>query len=124
MSVPGRTRSARRRLGALVLALLAAALIALPAGGATAGETATASQAKRVDIKGFAFKPKTLRVGAGARVTFKNNDRARHNATRRGSFRTGNLRKGQSKTIRFKKRGTFRYHCTIHPFMRGKIFVK
>jgi plastocyanin len=25
--------------------------------------------------------------------------------------------------VRFNQKGTFRYHCKIHPFMRGKIVV-
>ena len=110
-------------LAALGLALLALAWSA-GSGANAAGTTATASKAKRVAIKGFAFQPKTLRVAKGTRVVFKNSDRARHNATRRGSFRTGNLKKGESASVRFNRKGTFRYHCTIHPFMKGKIVVK
>ena len=93
-------------------------------GASAAGASATASQTKRVAIRGFAFRPKTLRVPRGTRVVFKNSDRARHNATRPGSFRTGNLKKGESAGVRFKRKGTFRYHCTIHPFMKGKIVVE
>lgn len=123
--------SAIARIGWRGLAALAAVGAVLLAtgwaagdGATTAGATATASKTKRVAIKGFAFRPKTLRVPRGTKVVFKNSDRARHNATRRGSFRTGNLKKGQSATVRFKRKGTFRYICTIHPSMKGKIVVK
>lgn len=108
------------------LVAVAAVAIAPPVGGAADGETATAtaSKAKRVNIKGFAYKPKTLRVKRGTRVTFKNLDSARHNAVSRGRFTTGTLRRGKAATVRFKKRGTYRFICTFHPFMKGKVVVR
>jgi len=126
MTVFGRVVSGRRALALLAGAAVALALFVAPGDGSAAGATATASKAKLVKIKGFAYKPKTLRVRRGARVTFKNLDRARHNAVARGKrrFSTGTLRRGNSKTIRFKRRGTYSYLCTFHPFMRGKIVVK
>lgn len=124
MTVIGRIRWR----GWLALAALATALLAsawsVGEGAADAAPAATASKTKRVSIKGFAFRPKTLRVSRGTRVVFKNLDIARHNATGRGGVRTGNLKKGQSAGVRFKRKGTFRYHCTIHPFMKGKVVVK
>lgn len=118
-------RHARSRLWlATAIAAVALALVAAPGQGAAA--TASAGKVNRVKIEDFAFKPKTLRIKRGAAVTFKNLDGTRHTATRRGKgkFDTGTLRRGQSKTIRFKRRGTFRFLCTFHPFMRGKIVVK
>lgn len=119
---------ARKRWCAAPLALTAVlvALVVLPGEGGATGSTATASKTKRVSIKGFAYKPKTLKVKRGARVTFKNLDRARHNAVARGKrrFSTGTLTRGKAKTIRLKRRGTYSYLCTFHPFMRGKIVVK
>lgn len=126
MTLSGRDASGPWALALLAVAAVALALIAAPGDSAAAGVTATASKAQRVSIKGFAFKPKTLRIRRGARVTFKNFDGARHNAVARGQrrFSTGTLRRGDSKTIRFKRRGTYSYLCTFHPFMRGKIVVK
>lgn len=108
-----------------VLAIAALALLGAPGGGAAESGTATASKGKlkRVNIKGFAYRPKTVRVRRGTRVRFKNRDRARHDAVDRGQFSTGTLRRGKARTIRFTKRGTFRYICTFHPFMRGKVVV-
>lgn len=107
----------------LAAAILATALVTGGA-GAAAGETAAASATKSVNIKNFAFRPKTLTVSRGTTVRFKNSDRARHTATRRGGFDTGIIRSGRSATVRFKRKGRFGYICDLHPFMKGTIVVK
>ncbi|HEX6780857.1 MAG TPA: cupredoxin domain-containing protein [Solirubrobacterales bacterium] len=114
----------RPRLWILValVALLVAALAA--SGGSAAEPTAEASGAKAVSIVSFAFKPGTLKVKRGSRVTFSNTSNTTHTATRGGSFDTKGIAPGKSKTIQFNKRGSFAYHCKIHPFMKGKIVVE
>src|SRR6476659_1824562 len=107
----------------LALAALAVAGFAATSGGA-AEPTAAASAAKTVSIVNFAFKPGTLKVKRGARVTFANTANTTHTATKAGSFDTKGIAPGKSKTVRFNKRGTFAYHCKIHPFMKGKIVVE
>jgi plastocyanin len=92
---------------------------ALASGGATASK---ARAAKSVRIQGFAYHGATTRVKAGTRVTFSNMDRAPHTATGRG-FNTGTIAPGGKKSVTFKRKGTFRYHCTIHPDMHGKVIV-
>lgn len=78
-----------------------------------------------VAIENFAFNPKTLNIKAGSAVTFTNNDDVAHTATADdGSFDTGLLSKGQSKTITFDKKGTYPYFCTPHPKMRATITVE
>ena len=117
--MPGRRR-------AVTVAVAAALGLSLAGFGDTlagADQGATASRTARVKIAGFAYKPATLRVARGTRVTFVNADGATHTATRGGSFTTGRIRPGRAATIRFARKGTFRYHCTIHPFMRGKVIV-
>ena len=105
-----------------LVALLVAGSAASKGGAAEA--TAGASAAKSVSIVNFAFKPGTLKVKRGARVTFANTANTTHTATRAGSFDTKNIAPGKSKTVQFDKRGTFAYHCKIHPFMKGKIVVE
>lgn len=107
---------------ALVIAAATVLLIAGDKGSAASG--ATASAAKSVDINHFAFHPGTLRVKQGARVAFVNSSNVTHTATRAGSFNTGHIKPGKSVTIHFKTKGTFAYHCNIHPFMHGKIVVE
>lgn len=106
--------------------LVATAAVLLIAGdkGSASGATATASGATQVDIANFAFHPHTLRVKRGARVAFVNSSKVAHTATRAGSFDTGHIKPGTSVVVRFKSKGTFAYHCMIHPFMHGKIVVE
>lgn len=76
-------------------------------------------------IADFKYKPKTITVKAGQSVTWKNTDSSNHTATAdKGSFDTGNLQKGDSKSISFSKPGTFKYHCNYHPFMHGTVVVR
>lgn len=110
---------------AFVLAVAAATVLLIAGGkGSAAGAGATASAATSVDINHFAFHPPTLRVRQGARVAFVNSSNVTHTATRAGSFNTGHIKPGKSVTVRFNQKGTFAYHCNIHPFMHGKIVVE
>jgi len=103
--------------------VLAAALAASQAAPAAAPGPATASGSKTVDINHFAFHPPTLNVAKGTRVVFSNSSGTAHTATDRGVFDSGHIRPGHSFAVRFERRGTFSYHCTIHTFMHGKIVV-
>lgn len=105
---------------ALVFGLL---LIGIHSTGATAGGTATASKGATVGINHFAFHPPTLTIAKGSQVTFANSSNVTHTATRGGAFDTGFIKPGKSVAVRFKQKGTFAYHCEIHPEMRGKIIV-
>jgi plastocyanin len=102
-----------------IAALLAVAALAV-IGGTSAGARATRS----VGIANFKFQPKTLHVRAGSKVDFSNESRVTHTATRAGAFDTGNIRPGKSILVKFTQKGTFAYHCTIHPFMHGTIIVE
>lgn len=114
-----------RQMLAIVLAVIAFGLALAGSGGSggAADETAHASRTATVDIVSFAYKPPTLTIGAGSKVVFSNTSGTAHTATRKGSFTTGRIKAGKSVSIRFSRQGTFRYHCTIHPFMKGKIVV-
>src|SRR4051794_38857537 len=110
----------RRRFG-LALALAAAAL-SLVGLRAAAGQTAsaTASGAKTVRIANFKYHPTPLTVSAGTEVDFSNASGVTHTATGK-AFDTGDIRPGKSAAVTLRKPGTYAFHCTIHPFMHGKI---
>ncbi len=110
---------------AAVLALVAFGLALAAARGeiAAGGETARASKTATVKIEDFAFRPATLKIAPGSKVVFSNTGGVTHTATRDGGFDTGRIRPGKTATVSFKQKGTFRYHCTIHSSMRGKIVV-
>lgn len=114
--------SRARRALLIALAVVGMAFAALWSANAS-GETATASATKSVKIANFAFAPGKLTVNAGTKVAFNNSDPSAHTATGKG-FDTGTIRKGKTKSVTFSKKGTFAYHCSIHPTMKGTIVVK
>jgi plastocyanin len=110
-------RSWRWTAAAAALAMMLLALLGLR------GELASAA-GKQVEIENLAYKPKTLHVARGTRVVFENRDNVAHTVTRKGSFDSGSISPGGSFAVRFKHRGRFRFHCSIHPFMHGKVVVR
>lgn len=109
-----------------LLTLVLGSLLSIQAASLAQGDggTAQTSATKTVSIKGFAYKPATLTVSKGTTVRFANGDRVPHTATRNGGFNTKRIGPGKSASVRFNRAGTFRYHCTIHPTMRGKVVVQ
>lgn len=108
----------------LAAAAMALALLGLRSELASAGGDARASAAKSVDIAHFAFHPKSLTIGTGTTVRFTNSSKIAHTATRRGAFNTGHIAPGTTISVTFNHKGTFAYHCSIHPFMHGTIVVQ
>lgn len=90
-------------------------------------ETAPSGQARKaekVEIAEFAYSPDPVVVQVGGKVTWKNNDNPPHTATAKdGSFDTGIIKTGKTKSVTFKEVGTFAYYCTVHPFMHGTVEV-
>jgi plastocyanin len=113
----------RPRRSTLALGFCLVLCLLLLPGGGSAGANATASASKQVSIVNFAFKPGTLRVKRGAGVAFANTADTTHTASS-GSFDTKRIAPGKTVTVKFNKRGTFAYHCKIHPFMKGKVVVE
>ena len=101
------------------------AVLALAAlqGGHASGATATASGAKSVGIDHFAFHPPTQRVKRGGSIAFANSSNTTHTATGAG-FDTKRIAPGETVLVHFNQKGTFAYHCKIHPFMKGKVVVE
>lgn len=77
-------------------------------------------------IQDFSFKPADITVQAGSEITWTNEDSAEHTATADDLdvFDTGSIRQGERGTATFEDIGTLRYHCAIHPNMRGSITVE
>ncbi|HSV68008.1 MAG TPA: cupredoxin family copper-binding protein [Mycobacteriales bacterium] len=126
----------RRRIG-LTAAALATVAVATgcgstgtPAAGggssASSGPAGTAGTAgPAVTVRNFTFMPRNLTVPVSTTVTWTFADSAVHNASAAdGSFRSENLKGGQTYKFTFTKAGTYQYICTIHQFMTGTITVK
>jgi len=115
-------QSARTRL--YLLALLAVstlsgwmlvARVASPAG----------RMAATIEIKGFAYAPRTITIAVGTTVTWRNLDPEPH-TVRSGDelVRSGALDQDETYSVRFDKPGTYHYGCSIHPQMSGTITVQ
>jgi plastocyanin len=77
-----------------------------------------------VNIANMAFSPASYTVKAGITVTWTNNDNMTHTVTANdSSFSSGNIAMGSSYSKTFSVAGTYPYHCTIHPGMKGSIIV-
>ena len=76
-----------------------------------------------VVIKNFAFKPVTLRIGAGTEVTWANADAAPH-IIKSDMFESERLAQGQSWSHKFDSAGSYDYFCAIHPSMKGRVIVE
>ena len=88
-----------------------------------------ASQAagKTVKLQNISFSPKSLSVSRGTTVTFKwLDDRTAHNVVSKGTkrFRSIATRETGSQSRKFSKAGAYRYVCTLHPGMSGRITVR
>jgi plastocyanin len=121
-----------------VIASLAAlaTLAVLVAGCGGSGDTSPATQSggstqhaalsgDSLTISNFKFAPVSVTVSRGARVTVANHDTTAHTATADDghSFDTGDIDPGSSATVSLSKAGTYKYHCSIHPFMHGTLVV-
>jgi plastocyanin len=97
--------------------------LAVGVGGVSAAATRPAvTPTASVKIVNFRYKPRLLTVAAGTQVTWTNYDGTGHNVVfkRFGSDVLGN---GETYSHTFKNAGTYRYHCTLHFDMKGKVVV-
>jgi plastocyanin len=120
--------------------LLFAAVVAVVLACGCAGNpsptpaTPASSQApggNAVTVQNFAFSPANLQVAKGTTVTWTNRDAAEHQVASDaagtipagGLFQSPALPDGGAYSFTFNDVGTFPYHCTIHPSMKGTITV-
>ncbi len=118
-----------KRLLLLAALSLVAMLIFVSVAGAhkqaTNAVEAQKQAKKTVLIKDFRFSPAKIAVEKGTKVTWVNRDEASHTVTaNNGAFSSRVLDKGETFSKTFRHRGVFRYHCEIHPDMRGSVVVK
>jgi plastocyanin len=113
------------------LALAAAACGGSPA--PTTGTTASVgptpagcsgSGGDAVSIANLAFNPISIAISAGGTVTWTNNDNTTHTVTFDAGPDCGRVSVGATVSRTFDTVGTFTYHCTIHPSMKGTVVVE
>ncbi len=80
-----------------------------------------------VDIKNFAFSPATITIKKGSKVTWTNQDSAKHDVTpveTSENFEASELlARGESYSYTFDTVGTYDYICSPHPYMKAKVVV-
>ena len=77
-----------------------------------------------VSIENMKFNPDSLEITAGDTVEWTNNDDRDHNVTAKdGSFKSDNLRTGDTFKYTFKKAGKYPYACSLHPRMKAMVVV-
>ena len=80
--------------------------------------------ANEVWIQGMAFVPSSITVSAGTTITWTNKDGMTHTVTSDAAlFDSGNIGSGKAYSHNFATAGTYKYHCSIHPTMLGKVIV-
>jgi plastocyanin len=127
----------------MLVAIVAVALVIVGAIGinhksnnssSTSNTSSTSSNSNQtttsgsVGIKNMMFTPSQISVNKGATVTWTNDDNTTHTVTddlnNVGGPASGNIEPGSTYSFTFNKTGSFQYHCSIHPSMRGTIVVK
>ena len=104
--------------------VLVVAVLAAFSASAVAGAAAPAPAPAEVAIPARLYSPADLDVLVGTSVTWRNSDHTAHTVTQDDDvFDSGQIGTGETFTQVFAKLGAFRYHCTIHKFMRGTVRV-
>jgi plastocyanin len=111
---------------ALAAAVLSVAL-AMPATALASREvptrSLTTSRVRMIDRTRNVFRPGTVTIDRGDRVRWVNRGDVAHTATF-ARWDSGTVPPGGSASHRFRRSGTFRYHCLIHPEMTGTVIVR
>ncbi len=118
-------------IGIVLLALVGIYFVVFGIGGGNEGDSIPSGntespQTHNIEIKVFAFRPKSLTIRKGDTVVWTNMDFIKHTATSDSGIELDSvlLGKGESYSHTFNEAGTYDYHCTPHPYMKGTIIVE
>ena len=92
---------------------------------ATGGSAAASTRA--VVLRDIDFKPHTVKLHRGDSVRWRWDDGdTSHNVTSRGKarFKSSTTKSTGTYVVRFRRAGTYRYVCTLHPGMAGRVVVR
>lgn len=131
--------SPRRRAGKMKTLILVSALAIIVAVGmfgascggttatsaTTAGTPTSAAGGARVVMKNLAFDPATVTIKVGQSVTWTNQESMTHTVVAdNAEFKSNSLANAATFSFTFEKAGTYAYHCSIHPAMKGTVVVQ
>lgn len=92
--------------------------------------TCPTSTVTSVAISDFTFQPGSVSIAVNTIVKWTNNDSTTHTVTSGapaapdGKFDSGNLAPNATVCVQFLAAGTYKYFCSIHPFMTGAVSVQ
>ena len=80
---------------------------------------------QQVSIDGYLFKPASLTVTVGTKVTWTNRDQDPHTVVSTAPlFRSSALDTNESFSFVFTQPGNYPYFCSMHPTMTGTVIVQ
>ena len=78
-----------------------------------------------MEMRSMAFAPERIEIAAGTTIVWTNQDQLVHTVIADdGSWNSGDVAPGATWSHRFDAPGTYAFHCTPHPFMKGVVVVK
>lgn len=78
-----------------------------------------------IQIANFSFAPIEIRIKAGTKVVWTNDDSVPHTVTSdNGKFDSGLFDQRKKFEFTFAEKGTFPYHCAVHPSMKATVIVE
>ena len=91
-----------------------------PAGSATVNIPTNART-----LGASAYAPNPVTVSQGSVVTWSNSDPTTHDVVADGgTFDSGRMNQNGTFSFTFTQKGTYTYHCSIHPTMTGTVVVQ
>lgn len=109
----------------LVIGLTMGVIVVAAAHGRLAGASPKTAATTEVKIDNFSFSPVKVTVPAGTTVKWTNRDDIPHTVVSEDNmtFKSQVLDTDQAFTFTFRKPGTYRYYCSVHPRMTAEIDV-
>lgn len=93
----------------------------LPSGSSTSASIVSGAST----LTTTAYSPNPLNISVGTTVIWRNNDNMAHTSTANGgAWDSGVIQPSGQFSFALQSRGTFPYHCTIHPNMVGTVNVQ
>ena len=93
----------------------------------TACASVDAAGTRTVVVEDIDFKPRTVTIHKGSTVRWSFRDGpTEHNVRSRGRprFTGSSVKSTGTHAVRFRRSGTYRYVCTLHPGMAGRVVVR
>jgi plastocyanin len=104
--------------------LAAVATIGL-ASGVTVAVAGPKPTTHKVIIHSMGFHPQDLTLKVGDSIKWINNDPVTHTATATGGrFNSNGIAPGHAWRFTARKKGEFKYACSVHPTMTGTLHVE